>query len=162
MAEPILDPAYWRSRLQTAPYGCLHHAVFKCPKERWQRIEEEHRAVLAAQVEDTDCVLDAGCGYGRLLDLMPRTWTGGYIGVDLSPDFVLLAQQRYQLRQFLVGDLRKLPFRDFEFDVAVLVSIRPMVRRNLGEAAWLEMQAELNRVSERLLFLEYDEENPCG
>jgi hypothetical protein len=78
--------------------------------------------------------------------------------VDLSPDFVGLARQQYPERRFMVGDLRDLSFiPDRElYDLAILISIRPMIKRNMGDEAWAQMEAELRRVSRRLLFLEYD------
>lgn len=167
MTRPILDPSFWRQRLQSATAdgatGQLHRAVFECSPERWQRIEAKHREILARHIQPGDSILDAGCGWGRLLDLLPAAWhtTGRYVGVDLSPDFIDMARQRYPGKLFLLGDLRHLlanGLLDGEFHWAVLVSIRPMVRRELGEEVWQQMERELHRVAERLLFLEYDED----
>lgn len=186
MTEPILSTDYWRHRLaQAQTAGELHHAVFRCPLDRWQRIEAKHREILARHVKPTDHVLDAGCGYGRLLDLMPEDRqradeddVGYYVGVDLSPDLIREAKQRYEKIsewllpgeeglnkiRFHVGDLRDLSplfptnWRPRDgFDLAILISIRPMVRRNCGEDVWAQMERELRRVARRLLFLEYDE-----
>jgi hypothetical protein len=161
--EPISDPGYWAARLRAArASGNLHHAVFRCPADRWARIEAKHREVLAATLHIDDRILDAGCGWGRLLDLTPPWWVGDYVGVDLCPDFIGLAKQRHPGRSFIRGDLRRLPelVGIYFYDWAVLVSIRPMVRRNLGDAAWAEMEAGLRRVARNLLFLEYDCDDP--
>lgn len=161
MTEPINDPLYWKQRLATAVER--HHSIFRCDKERWLRIEAKHREILAKVVHPEWSVLDAGCGYGRLLTLIPKNWRGWYQGVDISPDFVQLARTewpRHDWHQFQVGDLRSLSFIDRSFDVAVLISIRPMVRRNLGEEEWDKMERELKRVAKRLLYLEYDENDP--
>ncbi len=159
MVEPISDPAYWKRRLETASE--LHHSVFRCPLDRWRRIEAKHRQILAKWIGQTDAVLDAGCGYGRLLDLLPPTWTGPYVGVDLSPDMIARARQREAAgRSFYVADLRHLRFlQDGFFDWAILISVRPMVLRNLGEEEWQKMEAEIRRVARRLLYLEYDEKD---
>lgn len=166
MSEPISDPAYWRGRLEASHPDTIHTAVFRCPLERWKAIEESHRRILATTIGPNDSVLDAGCGWGRLLDLMPPEWSGYYLGVDLSSDFIEKAKPRavHHHREFVVADLREL--RDFleckgsreggGFDWAVLVSIRPMVKRNLGDAEWTKMEVELRRVARRLLYLEYD------
>lgn len=158
MTEPILDPSYWRRRLEQAQAaGELHLSVFRCPLERWQRIEAKHREILAQLIGPTDSVLDAGCGYGRLLDLMPASWQGMYCGVDLSPDLIDLANRQHSDRIFYVGDLRSLPTpADVRFTWAILISVRPMVRRNCGDEVWQQMEAELRRVARKLLFLEYD------
>lgn len=155
MTEPVLDTSYWKERLERAPKDAPHHAVFRCSAELWRRIEEKHRQILTQEIKPGDSILDAGCGWGRLLDLLPR-WDGRYLGVDLSPDFVEKARWLHPTREFVVGDLRRLDFPD-TFQWAVLISIRPMMRRNLGEEEWSKMESELRRVAKRLLFLEYDD-----
>lgn len=160
MPEPIDDPAYWAARLAHArEAGEEHLAVFRCPPDRWRAIEAKHRDILARQVGPGDSVLDAGCGWGRLLDLMPPGWRGTYVGLDRSPDFIRKAWLERPGRTFLVADLRRIPLAAYPghaFDWAVLVSVRPMVRRNLGGDEWDRMEAELRRLARRLLYLEYD------
>jgi SAM-dependent methyltransferase len=186
LGEAILNPRYWRLRLRAAPEHSLHHAVFKCPLEHWQRIEEKHQRILEKWILPSDVLLDAGCGYGRLVELLPRVWEGWYVGIDLSPDLIQLAEERYGPQpgrnwrwpnmgprytrpgtltlsryRFAVGDLRRLAtIPDRMFDWAILVSIRPMVRRHLGDKEWEKMETELRRVARRLLFLEYDVDDP--
>lgn len=159
MTEAILDPNYWRERMLRATGGNMHHAIFRCSYERWRRIEEKHREILARTIGEDDSVLDCGCGWGRLLDLMPDQWDGAYLGIDLSPDFVAKAERDHPEKggQFLEADLRRLPSLYQEFDWAILVSIRPMVRRNCGDEVWAEMEGEIRRVARKLLYLEYDE-----
>jgi SAM-dependent methyltransferase len=160
VTEPIFDPSYWCRRLDHARE--LHHAVFRCPLPVWQRIEDHHRSILRDLVADGESVLDAGCGYGRLLSLMPSSWYGDYLGVDLSPDLVAQAQKTYPVRKFGVRDLRTLlpPGPDsMTFDWCVMISIRPMVRRNAGEAVWDDIFGRLRPWCERFLFLEYDEKD---
>ena len=159
MSEDILNPSYWRRRLETADH--LHHAVFRCPRDEWERIAEVHRGILADRIGPTDSVLDAGCAWGRMLDLLPRDWRGLYLGVDLAPAFIETARRTYPRRAFIVSDLRNLrETPDRAFDWAVMISIRPMVRRNLGGDEWAKMESELRRVARRLLFLEYDVDDP--
>lgn len=146
-----------------AKKGDLHHAVFKCPLDRWQRIEARHREILAKWIGPRDRILDCGCGYGRLLDLMPTTWEGIYRGVDLSPDFIDLATVTRPGRSFVVGDLHDLyrahhglwygPF----FDWAILISVRPMIVRNCPEGYWDRCLSNIKDCAKRLLYLEYDE-----
>lgn len=167
--EPILDPSYWAYRLKVAQGNGganLHHAVFRCPKAEWDAIAERHREILAQVIRPTDSILDAGCGWGRLLELLPRDWSGSYLGLDLSPDLLKLANGKFGTkpnRTFAWGDLQDLSFLPgyderlgLGWDWAVLISIRPMVRRNLGEEVWERMLSELCRVSRKILFLEYD------
>jgi ubiquinone/menaquinone biosynthesis C-methylase UbiE len=164
LKKPIDSPDFWRERLMVAEQrGHLHHSVFLCPPEQWQRIGAAHEKLLASHVKDTDSVLDCGCGYGHLLTLMPRSWNGEYVGLDLSPEMVEKAKRLHKGRadSFYVCDLRDLSFlagRRFMF--AVLKSIRPMVKREMGDEAWEKMEAEIRRVAKKLLFLEYSVEEP--
>ncbi len=173
MTEPILDPLYWKRRLEQAKRSELHHAVFKCPLERWKAIEAKHREILAQHIQPEDTILDAGCGYGRLLDLLPGNWNGHYQGFDLSCDLVAEATRKYggfgsdkphpgKTVMWRVGDLRNLSsyFNPGVFDWAILISIRPMIKRNLGNEVWAQMETELRRVASKLLYLEYDENDP--
>jgi SAM-dependent methyltransferase len=163
--EPILDTNYWKIRLQEAPPGELHQAIFRCPKEKWDAIAERHRQILKEHIKPTDSILDTGCGWGRLLDLLPVEWQlksidrMQYLGVDISPDFIALARERHSKtgRLFVVGDLRDLwKLTDRQYDLAILISIRPMVIRNLGQPVWNEMESQIRKKVERLLYLEYD------
>lgn len=164
MAEDIFNPAYWKERIdQSLGYGKgqLHHSIFRCNVDRWKLIEDKHRVILSKHVKDKETILDAGCGYGRLLTLLPPTWNGVYLGVDISPDFISMAKKEYRfdprLPAFLYHDLT-IPTAapDQSFDWGILISIRPMIRRNVGEKVWFRIETELKRVCKRLLFLEYD------
>jgi cyclopropane fatty-acyl-phospholipid synthase-like methyltransferase len=164
MTEPILDPQYWKQRLDAAHE--LHHAIFRCDKARWERIEDKHRLLLAEHIRPGQSVLDCGCGWGRLLTLLPNEWChdlhSHYLGIDLSPDFINLALAQYGItrrRRFQVADLLNLPVesKHWNYDWAVLISIRPMIRRNLGDEAWDKMEKNIRKVANRLLYLEYDE-----
>lgn len=158
MTHPIFDPAYWRRRLEES--GEPHHAVFKCSVERWEAVADKHRQILLREIRPKTSVLDAGCGYGDLVRLMPAHWNRDYLGVDLSPDLISRAVRSNVGLRFLVADLRSMPFLgDGWFDVAVLRSIRPMVIRNAGQGEWDAMERELRRVAKHLLFLEYDPED---
>jgi len=116
-------------------------------------------------IHPLDSVLDAGCGWGRLLSLMPDVWVGGYLGMDLSPDFVHLADGNYPDRRFWVHDLRDLDllvklFKSRRFDWCVLISMKHMVIRNAGQGVWDGIEEQLKGVAKRLLFLEYDPDDP--
>lgn len=158
--RPVLDPEFWRERLESASgAGKLHHSVFVCGADKWAEIEAAHRTILASHVGPTTSVLDVGCGYGRLIGMMPKEWTGPYLGVDLSPAFVALAQRTWGPMPFLVHDFRQ-PLTDRfvvgRFDLAVLVSVRPMVIRECGTDVWGRIELNVRKVADKILFLEYD------
>jgi SAM-dependent methyltransferase len=57
--------------------------------------QEARFAVLAAVGDPLTSVLDVGCGLGHLRDYLRACgWTGRYLGVDIVPEFVAMAQAR--------------------------------------------------------------------
>ena len=157
MSQPVQDPAFWAERLAKAE--TQHHAVYRCTLEKWMEIAERHRALLARVVQPTWKVLDAGCGWGRLLNLLPNDWHGEYIGVDISPDFVQLARVTYPGREFVCWDLKEFSKYkpQIEADICITVSLRRMIIREYGEAEWQRMLNALRIRALRFLHLEYDE-----
>lgn len=162
MGDDVLNPEFWRNRLLKAVASeQIHHAVFRAPRELWDEINAKHRKLLRDRIMPTTSILDCGCGWGRLLTLLPSNWRGRYLGVDLSPDFIEIAQRDRPERDFLVQDLRH-PLSDLigRFDLAVLTSVRPMIRRECGEEVWQTIERNIRRVVDRILYLEYDPNDP--
>lgn len=161
MTEAILDEAYWSTRLKQAQAkGELHQSIYICGHAHWNRIEEKHRTILARLIQSNDSILDAGCGYGRLLTLLPRGWNGHYVGLDLSPDLIEIAEKQHPNRIFEVADLsneNKNFDRNHKFDWCVLISIRDMIRRNVSGEYWDTVEQNLKQHCRKLLFLEYSE-----
>lgn len=159
MTEPILDPEYWARRLEEARLRGLHMAVYECTEVQWGRIEDRHREILARHIKSGDTVLDAGCGYGRLVELLPEGVN--YVGVDLCPQFIHLARKNQTSSHvnFHVGDLRQLPaaITNQCYEWGILVSVKYMVIRNCGKEVWQQMETNLRRVCEKLLFMEYND-----
>lgn len=161
--EPVSTPAYWKDRLRTALLANqLHQSVFLCGSKKWEDIKSKHRQILKEYVSPEDKVLDAGCGYGRLIDLLENHPTENYRGIDISPDLIALAKVTYPNHLFSICSILNLNnffFPREYFDWAVLISVRPMIKRNLGDEVWQQMEQQLRLVAKRLLFLEYDETN---
>ncbi len=156
--EPVCTPEFWRVRLEQAD-GEIHRSLFSGSLRQFSVIEAWQRDRVREGIGNGDSILDAGCGYGRLLDLLPLSWWGDYLGVDVSPEFVALARQVHPRREFLVADLRDLRFLPASsFDVAVCVWIEDMVRLNAGEGVWQAMELELRRVARRVLIVGVPEE----
>jgi malonyl-CoA O-methyltransferase len=149
--KPIHKLEFWKERIDKAAKE--HYSVYVTNESHWERINAVHKELLEKLV--TGKVLDAGCGYGRWSELF-----SDYTGVDFSPDFIALAQKKYPQKNFLVANLKALPFADKEFDWAFCVSIKKMVCDNLGEAEWEQMQTELKRVAQQVLILEYEDPEP--
>ena len=83
------------------------------PQFRWgQRVLNDLR------LRGDECVLDAGCGTGKLTHLLLQNLPGGrVVGLDLSRNMVEHARRDLQAAfgeraQFVAADLLALPFRD--------------------------------------------------
>ena len=168
MTEPILSTRYWKKRIQQAPEENFHHSIFKCDLAKWNEIEVKHRNLLSKYIHPNHSVLDVGCGYGRLLTLMPQLWIqfkgteDKYIGIDISPDFISLARKNHPDYKFYPSNILDIEDRIYvsdngkRFDWAICVSFRPMIERNLGSESWEKIEAHLKNHAERILLLEYD------
>lgn len=160
--EDVLDPGYWKERYRTLEG---HKRVYKCDQNKWERVEEVHREILAELIPSTNPkqgILDIGCGWGRLLDLLPPWWDGKYLGIDLCREFVQEARRNHPLYPFIVGDALDVlsPFeRDNEYktyDLAVMISVIPMLERNVGTDYADRLLKRVKRCAKRVLLLEYD------
>jgi ubiquinone/menaquinone biosynthesis C-methylase UbiE len=70
-------------------------------------------------------VLDAGCGPGGNTALL--TELDRVVGIDISPEAVHLANERYPRMEARVGDIADLPFDDGSFDIALAITVLAMV-----------------------------------
>ena len=172
--KPVQDVDFWEDRIyrQVAQKGMLHHIIYDESYEVWRHVQSDTARLLRYYVKRGQSLLDAGCGYGALLDCLqeahlcpPYSNPVRYLGADLSPHLIRLARLRYPSSnppekrprgEFVVADLRRLDFlRDGSFDWSVCRSIKQMLVGNLGQAAWDEVLAELRRVARRVLLIEY-------
>ena len=156
MAEPIFNPQFWKQRLRDAELrGEIHRSIFHTHTGAWERIREANAAALRAVLEPHTSILDVGCGYGDLLDLMPDFWKGEYVGIDLSPDLLARAKARHPERTFLHGDIRYDMDLPVKVDLAVCRSIKQMVIANAGMQVWQEIEVNIAKVAKGILILEY-------
>lgn len=145
--KPVQTQEFWEERINDAKkIGKLHYSVYNAHEGTWKKIEDTHRAIMNSLVSGR--VLDAGCGYGRLSEEFEH-----YVGVDISEAFISLARDIYPNKRFVVASLDNLPFSNDEFNWAICVSIKGMIKANGGN--WEDMEKELKRVAEKVLILEY-------
>lgn len=147
--DEVQNPQFWKERFEPMKdkpeWRFL--SVYKTHPLDWHNICENHKRIIQNTVKGK--VLDAGCAYGRASE-----WIKDYIGVDISPDFIAKAKELYPQKEFIVGDLKALPFATKDFDWAVCISIKAMLERELpGE--WEKVKRELKRVARNILILEY-------
>jgi len=104
-------------------------------------------------------ILDVGTGTGRAALLLARG--GAHVtGVDASSEMLAVARRRAIEEgapvRFLVGDAHALEFGDRSFDVAV--SLRVIMHT----PHWQRCIAELCRVAERLVIVDYPSAHSCA
>lgn len=117
--------------------------------------------MLTDYVQDGDAVLDVGCGNGRLYQLFTDLSSAQkqqldepykhierknvqYTGIDNSEELIKIARDAYRDAQFVVGDMRRLPFDSGSFDVVFsVVAFHHMPTRSSQEKALLEMKRVL-------------------
>lgn len=162
--EPVMDPGYWKYRLQHCG-GELHRTIFNGSIDQFSPLQQEHKRYLRKAIGPNDSVFDAGCGYGRILDLLPAHWVGDYIGVDVSPDLIATArllhpETKTPRREFFVMDLSVPLLRrkmDEPYDHVIACSLRPMILRNCGEEVWARIEANLLKIGKQIHYLTFGE-----
>lgn len=150
MPKPVDNLDFWKERIDTAVKP--HYSVYVVHEQGWKRINDVHKELFDLYIKKDKKVLDAGCGYGRWAKNFDN-----YTGVDFSPDFIKKAKEQNPDKLFIQADLKALPFKDKEFDWAYCVSIKRMIRDNLGDDVWNPMEKELQRVAKKVLILEYED-----
>ena len=155
MPNDIFNPEFWRERIAEAKFP--HQAIYKCNLSTWNRLQILHRKILNRRVQDSDSILDVGCGFGRLLDIMPKSWEGDYLGIDLSPEFIDKAKATYPKNEFRVINVFSDPLESLgKFDLAIVASFKYMTIRELGVETWEQIRDRLFTICDKLFYLEYD------
>lgn len=164
MGLPVDNPEYWTDRLMhTKKLGyAIHHAVYNVSVEKWKHVQSVHARILPRLFHPYQKakILDAGCGYGALLDILPLNIE--YTGIDLCPAFISEAKRLHPPLEkpypvFFSGNLNTIPLPDRYFDICIARSLEGTITENLGYAAWKKVESELLRVSYRLVLLNYTE-----
>jgi len=142
---------YWAYRLDEAEKaGEPQYAVYLANKTAWEQIWKEHQRIIKKEIPENANILDAGCALGRVSELFTN-----YTGVDFAPAFVEKAKTLYPHKNFIVAKLEELPFEDKQFDWAICISVRGMIKGKSSPEHWERMEKELKRVAENILILEY-------
>jgi ubiquinone/menaquinone biosynthesis C-methylase UbiE len=78
---------------------------------------------LKKYVDSGDCLLDIGCGNGRLSDMFENK-NIQYIGIDFSKELIEIAKkERGKNRIFIQANALKLPFKDNYFDTVFSIAV---------------------------------------
>ena len=73
-------------------------------------------ATIVQHAKPDDVILDAGCGSGRVFQHRQAGNVGRIVGVDVTDE----PHENENLTDAAKGDLRALPFRDNQFDMAIV------------------------------------------
>jgi SAM-dependent methyltransferase len=114
-------------------------------------------------VSDESCILDYGCGYGRVLGELFNEGYENLIGLDFSPAMIAAARAQYPEITFEVVESSTIPLPDASVDGVLLFSVLTCIPTNEGQRALLR---EVHRVLSRGgllyisdLWLQEDERN---
>lgn len=154
MSKPTQDLNFWKNRIkELGSIECGMAVGFN-----WPVIDKIHREYIDKHIKPTDKILDAGCAYGRVAH-----WFSDdkYTGVDFVEEFIREARKRNPGKTFILTDLNDLSFKRHEFDWAILISVRVVIRSDPnGDEKWKEVEKELKRVAKRIMILEYGNGEP--
>jgi SAM-dependent methyltransferase len=166
----VTSAAYWDARVEgvLAAGLPLYRTVYDGPGDRWLKIQEDSADAVLANVPPGASVLDVGCGYGALIEAVAgRVATGRWVGIDVSPRMIGLAQERrgpvnlwdavgMGTKPVLpVMDGRDVGFGSDSFDWCVCRGLEGSVRVREGNAEWRRFRSEMLRVAPRALLLDY-------
>lgn len=181
--KPVEDPAFWHDRVLGAwsKSGALHEIIWDIRYEAWAHAQDATAALLKQHVRPGQSVIDAGCGYGALIDCLGIAGLIGsvdYLGLDVSPDLIEIGRKRYADKEkfpkteLRVGNLRHLPVHIWGIELplpnagsvwyprnwALCRSVENMIIGQRGQQAWEEMLHQMRGVTERVLIMEYPED----
>jgi trans-aconitate 2-methyltransferase len=97
----------------TREWNAAEYHRLSAPQFQWGQ-----RVLSELHLRGDECVLDAGCGTGKLVRLLLQSLPRGrVVGLDLSSNMVMHARHNLQAEfgeraQFVAADLVSLPFRD--------------------------------------------------
>lgn len=154
---PVNDAAFWKMRLYQAHASGrgLHTAIYDTDPNNWNEIQNVSCGIVRRHMCNTWSVIDVGCGFGALSDLVPPE--SKYLGIDISPDLIEIAKLRYPDKAFQVVDIsNRTEFEDRQFDIAICRSVKDMIINNLDRSVWNAMLKEMRRISRYTLLMEYD------
>jgi len=89
-------------RERISRYGMDHRAFFYTDEDLYRGRLERAGKVIGPLIGPQETVLDVGCGDGNLLPLLPPCV---YTGIDMVPEFIERARNRFPGREFREGNI---------------------------------------------------------
>lgn len=82
--------------------------------------EMRKKVVDMANLSEGSLVLEVGCGTGfTTYEIVRRVGESNVVAVDLTPEQMIKAVERFGNTNFVLGDAENLPFKDNTFDAAI-------------------------------------------
>jgi SAM-dependent methyltransferase len=139
-SRPEYDPALWR-KLPTYAND-KHRQVERRDVYMYPEITE----VLRKTYRTGERVLDVGCCGGHFYTALRNAIPGvDYTGVDVTPEYLQVAREKFPGVPFLEGDVRALPLADASYDHVLCL----FVLLHLGEDGVARAVKELTRVAKK-------------
>jgi SAM-dependent methyltransferase len=88
---------------------------------KWQSqkaAEQRYRQIISGISFNGESVLDVGCGFGDLIPWLKKSGKISYTGIDLMPEFIKVARERYPEYCFIVGNYFHNPLKE-KFDIII-------------------------------------------
>ena len=102
-------------------------------------------SLLSKELESEWRILDVGCGQASVLRSVRK---GSYrIGLDFFKPYILKSKKSLIHDDYVLGDVRALPFKPESFDCAVAIEVLEHLPKHEG----LKMIAEMERVAKKII-----------
>jgi SAM-dependent methyltransferase len=156
----VTSEQFWRTRLwEVVAYGYeLHQIIYRTDIANWNKIQTSTAKVLRNLLPAKCKLLDAGCGYGALYDVLhsvPHFSGVEYTGVDLSSDLISIGKLRHPDANLIHSSLEDIKFEDNHFDFAIFRSVNGMLHDNDYGSVWDAAFTNIKRVSKGVIIMEY-------
>lgn len=114
------------------------------------------REVITGINASTSRILDVGCGYGRVAGEIVKLHPHVFVyGIDIAPIFVRLFNQRLKKHgKALVGDMKKLPFKDNYFDYIYIVASFMYLEKEKDQEKGMKEILRVLKKGGQVLFIE--------
>jgi SAM-dependent methyltransferase len=125
-------------------YGLSKDSVFYWANNRnsYEDLYKSERIFFDEVLQGSSSVLDVGCAAGGLYDIISRRYDSDYIGIDVSPELVNEAQQKYGA-DFRVYDGENIPIENASCDLVISFGVMHHLPH------WKAMINELIRVAKK-------------
>ena len=146
--RPDYDPTLWRN-VPTYAEDKMTDVESKIDRAQ---LYPEIIETIRETYESGDSILDVGCAGGHFyltLKKLLALKNLDYTGIDVTPEYIEFAHEKFPDVKWHVGDVRKLPFSDGQFDHTLCL----FVLVHLGKPGVAAAVKELTRVTKKQVIL---------